>query len=556
MRRVLFSTIALFALLFASCEELPFGDTNSTGGDNIRVVSDTLIKMPANGGNAEIMYVINTAVEGATVTASSTTAWITNIEAGDTVTFTVLPNNDSNNRNGSICIEYANTKVTVDIEQKGRDANPNASLSITSDTMVTFDAFGGDGTLTYSLTGVDDGDKPAVTCDKNWISIKAIGNGTVEYIVAESTSSSSRRAMVTLTYGSLKATVMVTQEAQNNELTITANKSSIKLGESITFSVTLGDHDVTAKSTIYYYNTSTVVANPLTPTESGIYEIYAKYDSLSSKRLTVSVVPSNMQELPADPSPESYDFNQRILLVDHTGTSCPNCPAVKDAFKTASESANYKDKFNVVYSYSYNQNEACYSSAAKTLWNYYKEVCKSGDELTGYPSFTTNYCYNWTGKAGSVLDRIDTFWDKDVTASIAISNVRKDSKLTINAAIKSSKSQDFKLSLWLLEDGVYETQSGAGSSSWMHTHHNIMRDGITGISASDIAGVEFGYVEANTTVQRIMEFDLFIGSSWKINNCKLIAIISAPSEKYDGKYEVVNTAICEFNSTIGFDYKK
>ena len=556
MRRVLFSTIALFALLFASCEELPFGDTNSTGGDNIRVVSDTLIKMPANGGNAEIMYVINTAVEGATVTASSTTAWITNIEAGDTVTFTVLPNNDSNNRNGSICIEYANTKVTVDIEQKGRVANPDASLSITSDTMVTFDAFGGDGTLTYSLTGVDEDDKPAVTCDKNWVSIKAIGNGTVEYIVAESTSSSSRRAMVTLTYGSLKATVMVTQEAQINELTITANKSSIKLGESITFSVTLGDHDVTAKSTIYYYNTSTVVANPLTPTESGIYEIYAKYDSLSSKRLTVSVVPSNMQELPADPSPESYDFNQRILLVDHTGTSCPNCPAVKDAFKTASESANYKDKFNVVYSYSYNQNEACYSSAAKTLWNYYKEVCKSGDELTGYPSFTTNYCYNWTGKAGSVLDRIDTFWDKDVTASIAISNVRKDSKLTINAAIKSSKSQDFKLSLWLLEDGVYETQSGAGSATWMHTHHNIMRDGITGISASDIAGVEFGYVEANTTVQRIMEFDLFIGSSWKINNCKLIAIISAPSEKYDGKYEVVNTAICEFNSTIGFDYKK
>ena len=556
MRRVLFSTIALFALLFASCEELPFGDTNSTGGDNIRVVSDTLIKMPANGGNAEIMYVINTAVEGATVTASSTTAWITNIEAGDTVTFTVLPNNDSNNRNGSIRIEYANTKVTVDIEQKGRVANPNASLSITSETMVTFDAFGGDGTLTYSLTGVDEGEKPAVTCDKNWISIKAIGNGTVEYIVAESTSSSSRRAMVTLTYGSLKATVMVTQEAQNNELTITANKSSIKLGESITFSVTLGDHDVTAKSTIYYYNTSTVVANPLTPTESGIYEIYAKYDSLSSKRLTVSVVPSNMQELPADPSPESYDFNQRILLVDHTGTSCPNCPAVKDAFKTASESANYKDKFNVVYSYSYNATEACYSSAAKTLWNYYKEVCKSGDLLTGYPSFTTNYCYNWTGKAGSVLDRIDTFWDKDVTASIAISNVRKDSKLTINAAIKSSKSQDFKLSLWLLEDGVYETQSGAGSATWMHTHHNIMRDGITGISASDIAGVEFGYVEANTTVQRIMEFDLFIGSSWKINNCKLIAIISAPSEKYDGKYEVVNTAICEFNSTIGFDYKK
>ena len=236
MRRVLFSTIALFALLFASCEDLPFGDTNSTGEDNLRVVSDTLIKMPANGGNAEIMYVINTAVEGAEVSASSTTAWVTNIEVGDTVTFTVLPNNDNNNRNGSIRIEYANTKVTVNIEQKGRDANPNASLSLTSNAMVTFDAFGGNGTLTYALTGVDEGEKPAVSCDKNWIGIKTIESDTVEYIVEESTSSSSRRAMITLTYGSLKATAMVTQEAQSSELTITANKSSIKLGESITFS--------------------------------------------------------------------------------------------------------------------------------------------------------------------------------------------------------------------------------------------------------------------------------------------------------------------------------
>ena len=53
-----------------------------------------------------------------------------------------------------------------------------------------------------------------------------------------------------------------------------------------------------------------------------------------------------------------------------------------------------------------------------------------------------------------------------------------------------------------------------------------------------------------------MDFELFIGSSWNINNCKLIAIISAPNSKYDGKYEVVNTAICEIGGSVGFDYKK
>ena len=132
---------------------------------------------------------------------------------------------------------------------------------------------------------------------------------------------------------------------------------------------------------------------------------------------------------------------------------------------------------------------------------------------------------------------------------------RDGNKLVVNAAVKSSKDQHLKIALWLIEDGVYATQSNA-TASWMHTHHNVMRDGITGISSTDIAGVEFGYVNAYTTYERVMNFDLFIGSSWNINNCKLIAIISAPSSKYDGKYEVVNTAICEIGGSIGFDYKK
>lgn len=90
----------------------------------------------------------------------------------------------------------------------------------------------------------------------------------------------------------------------------------------------------------------------------------------------------------------------------------------------------------------------------------------------------------------------------------------------------------------------------------MHTHHNVMRDAITGISKSDIAGVDFGYVAANSTYERVMTFDLFVGGTWNINNCKLIAIISAPSTKYNGKYEVVTTAICDLDGSVGFDYKK
>ena len=259
-----------------------------------------------------------------------------------------------------------------------------------------------------------------------------------------------------------------------------------------------------------------------------------------------------------DAAPESYDFNQRVLLVDHTGLGCGYCPYMKEAIKSASENANYKDKFNVVYSYSYSSSEVCYTSTSKTLFNYYQNICSTstiGMYLTGYPSTTFNYNHNTAGNYNMVQSQINEVWDANPTASIALAAKIEGEKIVISASVKSSKTQNVKLSLWVLEDDIYATQSNA-TASWMHTHHNVLRDAPTKVSATDISGVDFGYIEANTTLSRVMEFDLFAASSWKKENFKVIAIISAPSEKYDNKYEVVNTAICEMGSSIGFDYKK
>lgn len=558
MRRVLFSTIALFALLFGSCELLPTDEgnnnTNTEVGDQFRVVSSSYIEMPAEGGNAEIEYVIDTEVEGAKLTASSATEWITDIKVNDTVTFTVEANTTIEDRLGSITLIYDNTTVVVAVDQLGREVNSNAVFSVTSDRTLNFSAEGGEGTITYTLTGADEGDKPIVTTDDEWIKSIVVDSDTVNFFVEANPTTSTRRGSIVLTYGSYTFTTQIKQEAQSGTPKLTANKANINLGESVSFTVTFANTDVTASSTIYDYYTKTEVSNPYTPTEVAERVFFAKYNGASSNVFTVTVVPSDTPTLPADSAPDSYDFNQRILLVSHTGAGCGYCPPTKQAFKDAEENVYYKDKFNTVYSYSLSSGEACYSSAAKTLWNYYVNVCKTGDYLSGYPSFTTNFCFNYTGKT-NITDRIDTFWDKNVSASVALATKRDGNKLIVNAAVKSKKDQNIKIALWLLEDDVYATQSGA-TASWMHTHHNVMRDGITGLSSTDIAGVDFGYVNAYTTYERVMEQELFIANSWNINNCKLIAIISAPSSKYDGKYEVVNTAICEIGGSVGFDYKK
>ena len=561
MRRAILSTIALFALLFSSCELLPLDNnggndnTNTETIDQFRVISGKYIEMPAEGGSAEIEYVIDTEVEGAKLTASSATEWITNIEVNDTVTFKVEANTTIEDRLGAITLSYDNTTVVVAVDQLGREVNSNAVLTVTSDRTINFEGNGGNGTITYTLTGGEEEDRPIVESNQEWINNIVVDSETVNFVVDENPTTSTRRGSIVLSYGTYTFTTQIKQEAQVGTPKLNANKANIKLGESVSFTVTFANTDVTSSSTIYDYYTKAEVSNPYTPTEVAERVFFAKYNGTSSNVFTVTVVPSDTPSLPVDSAPDSYDFNQRILLVSHTGVGCGNCPPVKEAFKYAEENIYYKDKFNTVYSHSYGGTGACYSSAAKTLWNYYQNVCSTGDYLTGYPSFTTNFCFNYTGKAGSVLDRIDTFWDKNVSASVALTTKRDGNKLIVNAAVKSNKDQNIKIALWLLEDDVYATQSNA-TASWMHTHHNVMRDGITSISSTDIAGVDFGYVNAYTTYERVMNFDLFIGSSWNINNCKLIAIISAPNSKYNGKYEVVNTAICEIGGSVGFDYKK
>ena len=554
MRRVLFSTIALFALLFASCEALTSPEETPTVEGKFRVVSSTLIEMPAEGGNAEIEYVIDTAVEGAVLTATSASEWITDIEVGEKVVFFVDTNTDIAERLGSITLRYGNATALVGVEQKGRAVSGDATFAVTSERTMSFGPFGGEGTITYTLTGGEEGDKPIVECNQEWVKQIAVGYEEVNFVVAENTTTSTRRANITLSYGETKFTVQIKQEAQSTEPVLTANCTSTKPGQSIEFTVTISNTDVTASSKIYDYYTKSEVSNPYTPTEAAERVFYAKYNDYTSNILTINVVPSNAPDFPADTAPESYDFNQRMLIIDHTGTGCSYCPAVKEVFKAAEENPKYNYKFNPVYSYSYSSGELCFSSAAKTLWNYFVNVCQTGDQLTGYPSFTTNYLFNWTGKF-NLEQRIDEHWVENPSASIALAANRDGNKLVVSAAVKSSKAQSIKISLWLLEDDIYATQSGA-TASWMHTHHNVMRDAITGISATDISGIDFGYVSANSTLERVMSFDLFVGSSWNINNCKLIAIISAPDSNYNNKYEVVNSAICEFGGSVGFDYKR
>ena len=555
----LYALFALMAMLFAACEEQAI-ERPESGVQHLTVGVDGIISMEAKGGDVSIPYTITEPVEGIALEVSTAQDWIGDITIGEeAVTLFVDVNNSAEQRVGMVTLVYGEESITLAIQQAEAEVNEDVKFNVTSDRKMAFAAKGGEGVITYTIEDAEEANaQPSAKVDVDWVRIDEVTAEAVNFTVGRNTETSKRSTKITLSYKGSELTVFVDQEAASTEVTLTADKSVVKSGEQVTFTVIYEGEDVTASSTIHANYTNEEISNPYTTTESGDLSFYAKYNGIKSKLCSVTVTPAYAPEFPVDAAPESYDFNQRVLLVDHTGLGCGYCPYMKEAIKSASENANYKDKFNVVYSYSYSSSEVCYTSTSKTLFNYYQNVCSTstiGMYLTGYPSTTFNYNHNTAGNYNMVQNQINEVWDENPTASIALAAKIEGEKIVISASVKSSKTQNVKLSLWVLEDDIYATQSNA-TASWMHTHHNVLRDAPTKVSATDISGVDFGYIEANTTLSRVMEFDLFAASSWKKENFKVIAIISAPSEKCDNKYEVVNTAICEMDSSIGFDYKK
>lgn len=554
----LFALVGIIALLTASCEKIST-EVNEpqpgTPAPKLSVDIEGIITMDAEGGDVAIPYTITEPVEGLTLEATTTEEWIGNIEVeAEMVTLYVDANNSAEQRVGTVTLAYGEESITLGIQQSGAEQSNDTNFNITSERKMPFTSKGGKGVITYTIEDeAEHTQMPSAEVDADWVSIDAITAEVIDFTVGRNTETSRRSTKITLSYKGTELTVFIDQEAASNEVTLTVDKQTVKSGQQVTFTVIYEGEDVTSSSTIHANYTNEKVDNPYTPTESGDLSFYAKYNGIKSKLCSVVVIPHYAPEIPEDSHPESFSFNQRMLIVDHTGLGCAYCPGVKQAIHDTQEKAEYKDKFNVVYAYTFSSNEICYSSAARSLWNYYVGVCSSGDKLTGYPSFTTNYCFNYTGKY-NLEQRIDDLWEENPAASIAYAAEIVDDKIVVSASIKSSVSQNYKLSLWVLEDDIYAKQTNA-SAEWMNTHSNVMRDAPTGVSNSDISGIDFGYVEAGTSLGRVMEFDLFCANAWKRENLKLIAIISAPSDKYDGKYEVVTTAICEFGSSAGYDYR-
>lgn len=303
------------------------------------------------------------------------------------------------------------------------------------------------------------------------------------------------------------------------------------------------EHDVTASADIYLDGTDKPLDGNLFSTDKeGEYQFYALYGLEMSQSITIAAL-QNTPEIPADPQAESFDFKHRVLLIQHTGSDCPNCPRMMTSLKTLSEDNAYNNLYSHAAAHSYNATDAAYSDAAKSV----SSTFCSGS----YPEAT----FNLTNKhrigtdISKLKSAIDALSEDKAQAAASVAVETLADKIYVRTEVKAGAEEYFRIAVWLLEDNIYSRQSGA-SESWQNYHENCIRAMAGETPGSQLYGAYLGTLKAGDKIGN--DFVFTAEDGWKVENCKALVIITKKTD--DGNYDVVNTAVCKVGETTPYEY--
>ena len=251
-----------------------------------------------------------------------------------------------------------------------------------------------------------------------------------------------------------------------------------------------------------------------------------------------------MLELPADPQPQSTDFSHRIMLLQHTGTACPNCPRLMTSLREIAADPAYAAKYQHVASHSYNTDDPAYSEAAKKISDAF---CKA------YPELTFNLSGETTGDDTSVATikrYIDQLHKESADAGIAAAAQVNGNTLSVKVQVKAATENSYRVAAWILEDDIKAQQSSNGAlEEWMHTHENALR-AFSGSSLNlGIYGEKLGTLKAGETAEKDLTIEL--QKDWKVENCKVFILVNSSK---DGKFDVANCTICPIGGNVAYQY--
>ena len=331
------------------------------------------------------------------------------------------------------------------------------------------------------------------------------------------------------------------------DITLTADKTAVAMGEEITFTVTDAEgQDVTSQSNIYDRDFNEV-GSKVTINESGSYSFFATLGSKNSNYVTI-VVMASVPEVPADPQPANFTFNHRALVIDQTGVNCGYCPQATEQLK-ALENTEWHQYYNEVtcHAGSYAGGDPANSAAANALNQFQSGM------ISGYPCILVNFYgkpadYGYT----SVINVLKNCVNKngvDVGVSLAVTG--DASAVYCAAQIKSGVAKEYKVTAWLLESGIYSPNQAGATKDYHKIYNHALRNMSHEYSKSNVQGDSIGVLNEGETYDCAFELPI-ISTKWNYENMEVLVVVSAKDA--NGRWEVANSSVCKLNEQKEFEY--
>lgn len=293
---------------------------------------------------------------------------------------------------------------------------------------------------------------------------------------------------------------------------------------------------------------------------TGTYSFYVTYnitESTKDKPISVQVINDAIPDRAEDPNPTSTSFKRRAMVMQFTGTECPNCPYLIEPLENMAADANYKDKFvwTAIHTYNPTSDPAapCNSADQQKLESVYG--------ISGYPTVLVDIGNKIGAYSNAALNlsnlqkAVDNSVANPASAGISATMTLDENNRVVTArvSVKAKDAKVYNVGMWVIEDKI---QGGQAGSSTIKSHDNAVRYVARSADGSaNYIGYPLNEGKAMSAGQ-ICDYVFTVNisnQSIPFANCQLVFFVT--TSVGNNKYTVVNSAVTkDLKTALPFEY--
>lgn len=311
-------------------------------------------------------------------------------------------------------------------------------------------------------------------------------------------------------------------------LVLQPNKTNVKVGEQVDFSVTFSGKDVTEDAEITCLTNGKVLeTSSFTATQAGSFSFQADYEGMKSANVVIMVQTD-------EPSQEGSKFVRQVCAMDLTGAWCSMCPDGFVYMNSVVNLSSYKDKVHVI---------GMHSNSGQPNGDQFH--LDATDELNndmgplGFPAFVVDL--RVIGGLNSERTLFKESLDESLKkylphCGVAVKSVLNGSQAKVTVRLRSEKTATYRLALYVVEDNIRGRQNKGGKYVEDYLHRHVARR----LLSASYKGDKLGTVQTGEETSK--EYTVEVDPAWKLADTTIYALA------IDEQGYVNNMAVCELDN--------